>query len=122
MQRARGRHVMLLNTDAFLTAAAVGALRTFLDEHPGHGVAVPRLVHEDGTTQHGVLRFPTRATLLWHDSLLERLWPTNPWRRRYLMADFDHEGGRDVEEGGHHAFSEDKGLPSGAAGVEEPDT
>jgi len=98
MQRARGRLVVLVNTDAFLTRDTLLKLKTFLDTHPEHAIVVPKLLNPDGTTQIGVLRFPALGTFLWHDSILSATWPGNPWRRRYMMKEFDHEESRDVEQ------------------------
>ncbi|NTV64343.1 MAG: glycosyltransferase family 2 protein, partial [Oscillochloris sp.] len=32
-------------------------------------------------------RFPTRMAMLWESTPLERIWPGNPWLRRYRCAD-----------------------------------
>ena len=57
-----GRHVLLLNDDAMITPAAVGALADHLDRHPGLGAVGPRLVHPDGSPQASAWRFPTPRT------------------------------------------------------------
>lgn len=98
IERARGDVVVLLNTDAFLTAEALEALLAVLADGSGYGAAVPRLLNADGTTQRGVMRFPRLATLLCHDSLLGLAWPANPERRHYFMEDFDHETSCDVDQ------------------------
>lgn len=98
LRRATGRVVVLVNTDAFLTRKALHGLVAFLDGDATYGAAVPRLLNRDGSTQRGVMRFPTRATLLCHDSLVSRLWPGNPASRRYFMRDWDQKDSRDVDQ------------------------
>jgi N-acetylglucosaminyl-diphospho-decaprenol L-rhamnosyltransferase len=63
--RADGRHVLLLNPDAFCREDAVQRLVEHLDTHPNTGVAAPRLVFDDGGRQDNAYRrFPNHWTLL----------------------------------------------------------
>lgn len=50
-QRARGRHIVLLNNDTEVTAGWLDALREAFDIFPGTGVAGARLIYPDGTLQ-----------------------------------------------------------------------
>jgi GT2 family glycosyltransferase len=62
--RARGRHLLLLNPDAFAHGDAVARLVAHLDAEPSTGVAAPLLVNPDGTPQDNVhRRFPNLLTL-----------------------------------------------------------
>jgi len=64
MARARGRHVLLLNPDAFPEGDAVARLVAYLDAHPRVGVVAPLLRHEDGSVQNNAYkRAPTLLTL-----------------------------------------------------------
>ncbi|UTI65046.1 glycosyltransferase family 2 protein [Paraconexibacter antarcticus] len=61
---ARGRHVLMLNPDAFAAADAVARLVRHLDRHPRTGVAAPLLRNEDGSPQDNLYRrFPNLLTL-----------------------------------------------------------
>jgi N-acetylglucosaminyl-diphospho-decaprenol L-rhamnosyltransferase len=51
--------VLSANPDAVPEPGAVDALRTFLEEHPGCGVAGPRMLYPDGSPQPSRRRFPT---------------------------------------------------------------
>ncbi len=63
--RATGRHLLLLNPDAFCQGDALARLATHLDGHPRTGVAAPRLVFGDGARQDNAYRrFPNHWTLL----------------------------------------------------------
>ena len=56
---------------------------------PGAGACGCTLVYADGSPQRTARRFPSPlAGLFGRRSLLTRLWPGNPFSRRYLMADF----------------------------------
>jgi N-acetylglucosaminyl-diphospho-decaprenol L-rhamnosyltransferase len=61
---ARGRHLLLLNPDAFAQGDAVRALVRRMDAHPQTGLLAPLLLNEDGSPQDNVhRRFPNLLTL-----------------------------------------------------------
>jgi GT2 family glycosyltransferase len=64
LQRARGRHALLLNEDSELRPGAVAALHAALAERPKAAAAGARLLRPDGTPQASAWRFPTPATAL----------------------------------------------------------
>ncbi len=59
MQRAKGRYVLLLNSDAYVEQAAIGALKGYLEAHDNAGVVGPKLLNADGTLQRSCFRYPT---------------------------------------------------------------
>jgi N-acetylglucosaminyl-diphospho-decaprenol L-rhamnosyltransferase len=64
LARARGRHLLLLNPDAFAEDDAVRLLVEHLDAHPDIGLLAPLLFNEDGSPQDNVhRRFPNLVTL-----------------------------------------------------------
>ncbi len=61
---ARGRHLLLLNPDAFAQGDAVAALVGHLDRHPRIGLLAPLLLKQDGSPQDNAhRRFPNLLTL-----------------------------------------------------------
>jgi N-acetylglucosaminyl-diphospho-decaprenol L-rhamnosyltransferase len=61
---ARGRHLLLINPDAFAQDGAVAALVRHLDSHPRVGLLAPLLLNEDGSPQDNIhRRFPNLLTL-----------------------------------------------------------
>ena len=72
---ARGRHVLLLNTDAFVPPNGVADSVRFLESHPRCGIVGARLVGRDGSLQPSCRYFPTP----WNEFLvitgLSRLFP-----------------------------------------------
>jgi len=95
---ARGRYVLLLNTDTEVASDALALLVRYLDQHPDHGAVAPRLVHRDGTTQRTVQEFPTLKTALFFSTPLERWFPDSRELRRYFLRDWDQTSSRDVDQ------------------------
>ena len=83
LPKARGRHVMLLNTDAVLTPGAAKTLVDFLDRTPSAAMACGQLLHTDGRLQNSTAAFPSLLTLAANESLLAHLFPRRyPSKRR----------------------------------------
>ncbi|MBI3827519.1 MAG: glycosyltransferase family 2 protein [Candidatus Rokubacteria bacterium] len=55
----RGRHVLMLNSDAVLLPGALPALARHLDDHSAAGAVAPRLVDPAGRPVHSCFRFPS---------------------------------------------------------------
>jgi N-acetylglucosaminyl-diphospho-decaprenol L-rhamnosyltransferase len=62
VERARGRYLFLLNSDAEVEVAALRTLVAYADDHPKAGVIGPKLLNPDGTLQPSGGRFPTPAS------------------------------------------------------------
>lgn len=58
-QSARGRYIVLLNSDAFLTEGALERSVKHMDESPKTGLGGGRLIGRDGSWQPSARRFPT---------------------------------------------------------------
>ncbi len=68
---ASGRHLLVLNSDAFLQADALARLVAYLEARPRVGMVAPGLKYEDGGLQNNAYRrFPNRVTLLF-----DLCWP-----------------------------------------------
>ncbi len=88
----RGRVVLLLNSDARVTAEALEQCVRYLDEHPDVGALGPKLLHPDGTPQSSVHNFPRLLTELVPRGLLQLLLP-----RRFPSRRSVGEGPLEVE-------------------------
>jgi N-acetylglucosaminyl-diphospho-decaprenol L-rhamnosyltransferase len=98
IRRARGRHVLLLNPDAFLHEGAIATLVRHLDAHPADGLAAPRLHDPDGALQHSCRRFPGLLTIFFgRYALMTALFPRNRFSGRYLYLEWDHADTRQVD-------------------------
>jgi GT2 family glycosyltransferase len=91
-------YVLLLNPDAVIQSG-LEDLREACDL-PGAGAAGGRLVGADGKPQAGfmVRRLPTPATLILEALLVNRIWPNNPWNRRYRGFGLDYSKRFPVEQ------------------------
>lgn len=86
-----GRYCLVLDTDTELLPGCFDGLVGFMDRHgrlAGCGGHTTRL---NGEIEHNVKRFYDLTTVLVRRSPLDRWWPENPWNRRHLMLDKDHE-------------------------------
>ncbi|MEZ4279477.1 MAG: glycosyltransferase family 2 protein [Myxococcota bacterium] len=64
----RGRHVLLLNSDAEIEPDGLAGGVTLLDAQPAIGVMGAALFHADGRPQRSVHAFPGLATELWPEA------------------------------------------------------
>jgi GT2 family glycosyltransferase len=84
--------IALLNPDVVLEAPLdANCALAQTASRPEVGLAGGRLTDADGRFQHGfsVRSLPTPAILAAEALLLNRLWPGNPWNRRWRAAGFD---------------------------------
>jgi GT2 family glycosyltransferase len=75
---ARGRHVLLLNSDARVNRPLLDGCVAHLDAHPAVAVVGPQLLHPDGRTQNSIHNFPTLVTELIPKAALQACF-----RKRY---------------------------------------
>ncbi len=75
MRLARGRFVLLLNSDATVESNTLTALAGFLDANPKAGAAGAQLVSRDGKRENCASVFPSLATELLNKSLLRAFNP-----------------------------------------------
>ena len=93
-----GAFVLIMNPDCEVRAGAVERLLAFLREHPATAIAAPKILNPDGTLEYSARSFPDPLTFLFNRySLLTRVFPDNPFSRRYLLTDWDHASVRDVD-------------------------
>ena len=93
-----GRYVLVTNPDCVWPPGAVEALIAWLEAHPRCGIAAPRIRNTDGSLEYSARAYPDHFAFLFNRySLLSRIFPRNPWTRRYLMLDWDHASARSVD-------------------------
>lgn len=86
--RARGDHVLLLNSDVEFEPGALSALLRFLRDHEDVAGVGPLYLNPDRTPQQHHFRLPTFAMTLANTSrLLGRIPPLSEQVRRYRMLD-----------------------------------
>lgn len=93
---AQGRYLMLLNPDTVVHGDALTVLTAYLDAHPEVGIAGPRVLNDDGTTQSTRRRFPTRLTALFESTWLQGYAPCRVLDHFYV-TDQPDDGTFDVD-------------------------
>lgn len=82
INRAYGRHVMLLNPDTEVIGDALSQLVAYLDQHPNVGVVSGMLRNPDGSIQSSRRRFPTFKTAVFESTWFE------PYAPKSLLRDY----------------------------------
>ena len=96
IERARGRHTMIIDSDAALTPQALPTMVRALDENPGWGLVGPKLLNPDGTLQLSCRRWPPLLLPLMRRPPLDRWLEDSRPVHRHLMTDVDHDRVRPV--------------------------
>src|SRR5690625_3304033 len=93
---ARGRHVLLLNSDTILHGDVLARSVAWLDSHPGAGAMGCRVLNTDGSVQLTCSMYPSILNQLLQAS---GLWKLRRPRffGRYLMTDWQRDSERTVE-------------------------
>ncbi len=85
---ARGDYVMLLDVDTEVKPGTATRLLRFMEERPDVALAAPRIYTPEGAVERSARRLPSAMNgLFGRQSILSRLFPNNPYTRRYLVAD-----------------------------------
>jgi hypothetical protein len=92
LRSLRGRHALLLNSDAKLVRGVLRRCVDFLDGHPDVGVVGPQLLNPDGSKQNSIHNFPMLATELVPKGVFQFLF-----RRRFPSRRWAGEAPIDVE-------------------------
>ena len=79
----KGKHALLLNTDAILQPQAVNKLWDFCEANDKAAIVCGQLLNADGTKQNSIASFPSLLTLAANTSLLEYLFPQYYPSKRY---------------------------------------
>src|SRR5581483_8078193 len=75
LPRVRGRYLLLLNTDAFVSTETLSKTVEFMDAHPECGVLGVKLVGQDGSLQPSCRYFPTPWNVFLNSTGLKFFFP-----------------------------------------------
>jgi N-acetylglucosaminyl-diphospho-decaprenol L-rhamnosyltransferase len=87
--------VLISNPDVTLTTETVSRLREVLVSDPTIGIVGPRILNADGSVYPSARAIPSIRTGAGH-ALFSRVWPRNPWTRRYHSDAFRSEVNTDT--------------------------
>jgi N-acetylglucosaminyl-diphospho-decaprenol L-rhamnosyltransferase len=79
--------VLISNPDVTLSTETVSRLRNALLADPAIGIVGPRILNNDGSTYPSARAIPSIRSGTGH-ALFSRVWPRNPWTRRYHSEAF----------------------------------
>lgn len=93
IKKAKGKYILLLNSDTEVKKDSIQKLWEFAKSHPNAGVVASRLLNADGSIQPSVFRFPTiwmaiRQYWFGEKNLLDKYIPTTPTVEVAVMAAF----------------------------------
>lgn len=91
------RFVYFLNPDTEVLPNSLWTLYAGISHDGSIGAIGPQLRYGDGSLQSSRRRFPTRLTGFFESTWLGRLWPGNPWARRYGVDDWSPAVRQDVD-------------------------
>lgn len=89
--------VYFLNPDTEVLPNSLWTLYAGISHDGSIGAIGPQLRYGDGSLQSSRRRFPTRLTGFFESTWLGRLWPGNPWARRYGVDDWSPAVRQDVD-------------------------
>lgn len=87
--------LVIANPDVVFEPSSVDELVRVLRERPAAGSAGPRILNSDGTVYPSARSLPSLRTGVGH-AIFGRIWPGNPWTRRYRGVDYDSDAVRPV--------------------------
>ncbi len=93
---AKGTYCFIMNTDVAVSAEAVDQLISYLESHAQVGIAVPKLINPDGSTQQSTYEFPSLWIPVLRRTPLGKFPPAKKLLRRFLMSGWDHNSSRSV--------------------------
>ncbi len=96
----RGELVLFLNPDTECLPGSIVALARRFEGDTSIWAVGGHLIDASGLSQDGfnVRAFPTLGSVAAEMLLLDRIWPRNPWTRRYRMAGWNPGPGCDVDQ------------------------
>ncbi|MFN4180296.1 MAG: glycosyltransferase family 2 protein, partial [Armatimonadota bacterium] len=97
IKESRGKYILLLNPDTVVKPNALRALVDCAEAHPDAGIIGAKLLNPDGSIQRSARSFPDIGAGLFRNTFLGRLFPNNPFVRRYLMTNFSYDEVREVD-------------------------
>lgn len=97
MAVAKGRYVLLLNSDTVILDNAIAKVVSFADAHPRAAVTGCRVLNPDGTLQPTCFMFPSVLNMLLSSTYLYKLFPNSRFFGRERMTWWDRSDVRQVD-------------------------
>ncbi len=95
---AKGRYILLLNSDTLVHDSVISKMAQYLDENHSVGACGCTLLNADGSIQQNISRFPTFGAMLHRYTILKYTGLFKRARDRYRFRDFDYTKEASVEQ------------------------
>lgn len=117
---ARGRYAAWINPDSEVAGGRFADVVAWLDAHPEVGIAGLKLVDAHGRVEPSDRGFPGFHSALGNRySLLTRVWPGNPFSKRYLRTGGTRDDVRDADWVSGAALVHRRSLAAALGGLDE---
>ncbi len=90
IKNSDSEYIVLMNSDCEVYKGSLDNLIGFMDKNTGTGIAGPKIVNSDGTTQLSCRRFPSLLDAAAHN-ILGDIFPGNPFTKKYKLADVSRD-------------------------------
>ncbi|MEI6627060.1 MAG: glycosyltransferase family 2 protein [bacterium] len=97
IKEAKGKHVLILNTDIAFLDSAIQKMHDYLLFNDDVALVGPKLKNPDGSIQMSCMRFPTAMVPIYRRTFLGNLPAGKRKTSQYLMHDFSHQEIRQVD-------------------------
>ncbi len=97
LEVAKGRYVLLLNSDTLVLDGAIDKMVRFAEAHPEAAATACQVLNPDRTVQSTCFRFPSALNLLLAALYLNKLFPRNRFCGRERMTWWDGQDARPVD-------------------------
>lgn len=94
---ARGRYILLLNSDTIVLDNAVSKTLTFAEKHPEAALVGCRVLNPDRTLQRTCSMYPSLLNLFLFSTYLYKIFPKSKFFGREAMTWWDFNGAREVQ-------------------------
>lgn len=91
IREAKGRYILLLNSDTALAENAFQKMVGFMDNHPAVGIIGTKLLNPDGSRQYSCDCFPRSPIRLVCDRFLDLCYPGNSITRQKKIAEWNYD-------------------------------
>ena len=92
-----GEFILIATPSTEIKDDAVLILRSYLNHFPEVGVVGPKIINQDGTTQHSSKKMPTPKVAMLHTLYLFGLIKTNNLLNKYFLYNYTSEEAIEVE-------------------------
>lgn len=96
-RHAKGKYILILNTDITVEPDTLQILVDYLDKHHDVGMVGPKLIYHNGEIQQSCRRNFKFFDLFIKRSFLKKIWPFKQRYKKYIMGDFNHNSTQEVD-------------------------